>query len=329
MKKNKLLPLLLAAGLILGLTACSGGEQRGSSSSGEESSSQTADPTGQDSSAASQGEESTSRNDPVMAAPTTQDEVAEYFKQALLTGNLTGIQYITNYNGYEDWANVKFSDIEYQTIAQDFESARYSFTFHVQESGSSTFPLGSVKRIVSVGYPAYGDHLGVTMLYDEKSTYYELFPYDMEQPGYAAYSQVIQYVNFMNTREFATTAEIPADEVAEYAIIQLSQEYQGERGQFAVSEVNEMVGKLFGLTGFDASQSRFYNADEKVCELLGRGGNVVYTTTQTASYDTASGTYALDMTFYSDPLCTIKDRTVRYTLKQNGNTLQFVSAVQV
>ena len=325
MNKTTFLALLLAAALTLSLAACSGGEERGQTVSGTDSSSQTGEDTG--SSAAEENEPE--RNDPAMTPPTTQDEAAKYFRQALLTGNLTGIQYITGYDGYEDWAEVQFGDIEYQTIAQDFESARYAFTFHVLESSCDAFPAGSFQRIVTVGYPAYSDHLGVTMFYDENSSYYELFPYDMEQTGYAAYSQVSNFVGFMNTTEFATTAEIPTDELAEYAMILLSREYDGQREQFSASEVNEMVNKVFGISGFDATASKFYSAEDSACELLGRGGTAVYTTTPIADYDAGSGTYTLDMTFYHDPLCTVKDRTVRYTLRQNGDVLQFVSAVRV
>ena len=61
--------------------------------------------------------------------------------------------------------------------------------------------------------------------------------------------------------------------------------------------------------------------------MLGRGGNTYYTMTAPATNE--DGPWVLDMTFYSDPLCTVKEKTVRYTLEENGSHLRFVSAVAV
>ena len=91
--------------------------------------------------------------------PTTADEAAEYFKQALLAGNVDAIEKITGYR-YEDWGNVTFDDIRYQTIAQDPMSSRYQFTFTVSQSGSETFPTGTYERIVEVN--ASGTELPAT-----------------------------------------------------------------------------------------------------------------------------------------------------------------------
>ena len=108
MKRKNLAALLLAALMALSLTACSGGDERGAASGGEEGSSSAVqtDPAGESEPSSS------GASDPEMTAPTTMDEAAEYFRQALLTGNLTGIQTITAYDGYEDWADVTFDSIE-------------------------------------------------------------------------------------------------------------------------------------------------------------------------------------------------------------------------
>ena len=322
MKRKNLAALLLAALLALSLTACSGGDERGAASGGEEGSSSAVqtDPAGESEPSSSEA------SDPEMAAPTTMDEAAEYFRQALLTGNLTGIQTITAYNGYEDWADVTFDSIEYQTIAQDFESSRYQFTFTVSQSDCPTFPEGTFQRVVAVGTNyMLSDHPIVTMLYDDTSTYYELFPYDMEQTGYPAYAQVSRFVSFMGNIEFASTSALSDEQLAEYAMLMIFDDYGGERELFSVSEVNAMVETLFGISGFDASQTKFYDAEAGGCKMLGRGGNTYYTMTAPATNE--DGPWVLDMTFYSDPLCTVKEKTVRYTLEENGSHLRFISAV--
>lgn len=78
MNKKRFLTLLLAGVLSLGLTACSGGDERGSSSTGDQSSSSTAEEP-------SSGTENSSKVEGfTLDTPTTADEAAEYFKQALL-----------------------------------------------------------------------------------------------------------------------------------------------------------------------------------------------------------------------------------------------------
>ena len=81
------------------------------------------------------------------------------------------------------------------------------------------------------------------------------------------------------------------------------------------------------ISGFDASQTKFYDAEAGGCKMLGRGGNTYYTMTAPATNE--DGPWVLDMTFYSDPLCTVKEKTVRYTLEENGSHLRFISAVAV
>ena len=95
MNKKRFLTLLLAGVLSLGLTACSGGDERGSSSTGDQSSSSTAEEP-------SSGTENSSKVEGfTLDTPTTADEAAEYFKQARLAGNVDAIQKVTSCT-YED-----------------------------------------------------------------------------------------------------------------------------------------------------------------------------------------------------------------------------------
>ena len=320
MNQKSWFALLLAGILSVSLTACSSGSDRSGSteSSGSEPVSQ------QD----SESQSSTAVTDFSLSTPTTADEAAEYFKQALLAGNTGAIREITGYE-YTDWADTVFDSIEYQTIAQDFASSRYQFTFTVSQSSSSTFPTGTYQRVAEVtNVTTISDHPMVTMLYQEGSNYYELFPYDMEQTGYEAYSQVHNFVGFMGNITFGSPSELTDEQMTEYAMLTIFNDYAGERELFSVKEVNEMVQTLFGAT-VDASQTRFYNAEEGGCEMVGRGGISYYTMTAPASYDESTKRYTLDMNFYTDPLCTVREKTIRYTLEKNGNHLKFISAVEV
>ncbi len=323
MNHKRFLTLLLAGVLALSLTACSGGEERGSSSTAENSSSSTA-------AGPSSGAESGSKAEGFsLDTPTTADEAAEYFKQALLAGNVDAIEKITGYR-YEDWGNVTFDDIRCQTIAQDPMRSRYQFTFTVSQSGSETFPTGTYERIVEVNASGteFASYPAVTMLYDKSWNYYELFPYDMEQPGYPVYNQVSQYIGFMGSEPFASAADLPVEEMVEYAMITIFGDYSGERELYSVSEVNTRVRELFGAE-VDAAQTKFYNAEEGGCELLGRGGMWFYTWTSPAKQDAATGRYTIDVSFYTDALRTLRERTVRYTLEPNGNHFRFISAEEL
>ena len=71
--------------------------------------------------------------------PTTADEAAEYFKQALLAGNVDAIQKVTSCI-YEDWDDVTFDSIEYQTIAQDPVSSRVSVHLHCEPERLRNLP---------------------------------------------------------------------------------------------------------------------------------------------------------------------------------------------
>lgn len=323
MNKKRFLTLLLAGVLSLGLTACSGGDERGSSSTGDQSSSSTAEEP-------SSGTENSSKVEGfTLDTPTTADEAAEYFKQALLAGNVDAIQKVTSCI-YEDWDDVTFDSIEYQTIAQDPVSSRYQFTFTVSQSDCETFPTGTYERIVEVtNVTDYSETPVVTMLYDKSWNYYELFPYDMEQPGYDVYSQMKRFVDFMGNMTFSSPSELTEEQMVEYAMVTIFDDYNGERELYSVDEVSKMVETLFGVSGVDASKTKFYNEEEGGCEMLGRGGMWYYTWTSPAVQDASTGRYTLDITFYSDPLRTIKEKSMRYTLEPNGDHYKFISAVEI
>lgn len=322
MNKKRFLALLLAGVLSLGLTACSSGADRGGSSTAENSStSSTEEP--------SSGGESSKAENFALPAPTTADEAAEYFKQALLAGSAEAIQKITGY-AYEDWDDVVFDSIEYQTIAQDPVSSRYQFTFTVSQSGCEAFPTGTYERIAEVSSATeYSDTPVVTMLYDKSWNYYELFPYDMEQPGYDVYNQVKMFVNFMGNMAFASPSELTEEQMVEYAMITIFNDYGGERELYSVDEVGKMVETLFGVSGVDASKTRFYNAEEGGCEMMGRGGMWHHVWTSPAAQGASTGRYTLDMTFYSDALKTIPEKSMRYTLEANGDHYRFISAEEI
>ena len=224
MNKKRFLTLLLAGVLSLGLTACSGGDERGSSSTGDQRSSSTAEEP-------SSGTENSSKVEGfTLDTPTTADEAAEYFKQALLAGNVDAIQKVTSCT-YEDWDDVTFDSIEYQTIAQDPVSSRYQFTFTVSQSDCETFPTGTYERIVEVtNVTDYSETPVVTMLYDKSWNYYELFPYDMEQPGYDVYSQMKRFVDFMGNMAFASPSELTEEQMVEYAMVTIFDDYQRRTG---------------------------------------------------------------------------------------------------
>ena len=150
----------------------------------------------------------------------------------------------------------------------------------------------------------------------------------MEQPGYPVYSQVSQYIGFMGSEPFASAADLPVEEMVEYAMITIFGDYSGERELYSVSEVNTRVRELFGAE-VDAAQTKFYNAEEGGCELLGRGGMWFYTWTSPAKQDAATGRYTIDVNFYTDALRTLRERTVRYTLEPNGNHFRFISAEEL
>lgn len=91
-----------------------------------------------------------------------------------------------------------------------------------------------------------------------------------------------QYIGFMGSEPFASAADLPVEEMVEYAMITIFGDYSGERELYSVSEVNTRVRELFGAE-VDAAQTKFYNAEEGGCELLGRGGMWFYTWTSPAS----------------------------------------------
>ena len=307
------------------LTACSSREQMQDSGSVQSSSTAQAEQESSSSVPAAPA-------DPKLDPWNTPQETAQRFQQALLTHNATALQQLTGAESaevYRPWTEVQFDDISVRTLYEDGQSGRYEFTFAVSKSNVEAFPEGTFKRVVGTGYDAFGENLIVTMLYDENQFCYEQFPYDMEAFGYEAYQFVNEYQTLMGVQPFSSTAELPAETVAEYCIIMLNKEHNFEREQFSVAEVQQMAQQLFGISGFDGTSTKFYNAEDGVYISIGRGGNSPLVTTQKAVYNEASGTYTLDVTLYNDPLRTQAEKTLRYTLKKTEKGLQFVSAVEI
>lgn len=114
-----------------------------------------------------------------------------------------------------------------------------------------------------------------------------------------------QYIGFMGSEPFASASDLPVEEMVEYAMITIFGDYSGERELYSVSEVNTRVRELFGAE-VDAAQTKFYNAEEGGCELLGRGGMWFYTWTSPAKQDAATGRYTIDVNFYTDALRTLR-----------------------
>lgn len=76
----------------------------------------------------------------------------------------------------------------------------------------------------------YSETPVVTMLYDKSWNYYELFPYDMEQPGYDVYSQMKRFVDFMGNMTFASPSELTEEQMVEYAMVTIFDDYQRRTG---------------------------------------------------------------------------------------------------
>lgn len=112
----------------------------------------------------------------------------------------------------------------------------------------------------------------------------------MEQPGYDVYSQMKRFVDFMGNMTFASPSELTEEQMVEYAMVTIFDDYNGERELYSVDEVSKMVETLFGVSGVDASKTKFYNEEEGGCEMLGRGGMWYYTWTSPAVQDASTRT---------------------------------------
>lgn len=318
---HRLPALLLAMALTLSLTACTQRQPTGEGgSSGTESTSSTS-PESQTTDPA--------KEDEVLPPASTPHEVAEQFVTALTTGNITALEDMTaaNRGSYEAWRDIVFTDIQYTVRYEDVSTGHYEFTFVVEKSDVPAMPVGTNKRMVVTGFNEMlvSDRPIVQQMYDPEDFTYEQNPYDMELPGYEAYSTMNNYLNIMSATVFDSAKDIPEREIAEYALIITASEDNYTSDSYPAKMIHEKATQLFGLDSFDGTDTEFYDKATDSYMLLGRGGNYRYMQSHTATA-TADG-YTILVDFFYDPLCVNKIESVLYTLQRQGDYLRIMSGV--
>ncbi len=256
-------------------------------------------------------------------------KVAEEFLAGIVAGDASAISQAIGYgNNNTVWQQMKVTSAEITAAAEDLDShGDYTVRLTV-EDGAGHFPegTGDYRLILSTNEMRWVAEQPVAWYFRPASEQYlETSWYDpVDEKEWAPAIAVSSFIDWFGQQTFATPWELPPETLVEYAMIRTQPE--DPEMVFTPREIDTAIEKIFGITGVDGRGTKFYSKEKKGYLILGRGAN--FYNTLIPKPRTAAGQSQVDVTLYRDSLCTMKLRTVRYTMAENEDgSWRFVSAV--
>lgn len=259
----------------------------------------------------------------------TERRAAEEFLAAIQSGDLSAIAAATGRDA-TSWAGVRITEARISEAVEELDSyGEYQVQVTV-ENGAGIFPEGTQEyRLILQcdDMSAWTPRVIPVYFRPASEQYYNRIGFEVRtRPENKPAEAVYNFVYLYNSVTFETPWDLPAETVAEYAMIQARPENGGE--SFSPGELSQAVKQAFGLTGFDGTGTGFYVKGEDAYYLWGRGA--VSVNVLIGMPKTAGGKSQVEASFYSDTLCTARLRTLRYTLEKNGDgSWRLLSAVEI
>lgn len=261
--------------------------------------------------------------DDIIASGSTARQVAEEFLNALSGADTSEIERLSGAsNGtYQSWSGIQVSNAAIVNTIEDLNVyGSYEVAMQVAD-GAGILEEGNVRYRMIVSYPDFGDSMTVQYLKPMSVDPYNLRP--QEERTSTAHEMIIQYLMAFGSGLYESTADLPVDWVAEYCLIQLTNEIGYEQSYFTGEQLQAKALSCFGIENFDASGTPFYTPDGYVA--FGRGGySLNYLIFDGVEED---GDLLIPVTIYSDPLQTHEELNITYRMRQNADgSYRFVSA---
>ena len=258
-------------------------------------------------------------------------KAAEEFLAALVSGDASAVSQAVGFgNDPAVWQKMKVTAAEITAAAEDLDSSGDYTVRLAVEDGAGFFPegTGDYRMLLSCNEMRWGGETPTLWYFRPASErYLETGWYGAaDEKEWAPAQAVNDFIGWFGQQTFAAPGELPPETLVEYAMIRTRPE--DPEMVFTPQEIGAAVEKYFGIAGFDGRNTKFYSKEKGGYLIWGRGGS--FYNTLTPAPRTAAGQSQVDVTLYRDPLCTVKIRTVRYTMAENGDgSWRFVSALPV
>ena len=258
-------------------------------------------------------------------------KAAEEFLATIQSGDVSAISQAIGYgNDTTVWQQMKVTAAEITAAAEDLDSyGDYTVRLTV-EDGAGVFPegTGDYRLLLSCNEMRWGGDRPIPWYFRPASEQHleTRWSDSLDEKEWAPALAVSDFIGWFGQQIFTTPEELPPETLVEYAMIRTQPE--DPEMVFTPQEIDTAIQRLFGITGFDGKQTKFYSKEKNGYLIWGRGGS--FYNTLTPKPKTANGQSQVDVTLYRDPLCTMKLRTVRYTMAENEDgSWRFVSAIPV
>lgn len=260
----------------------------------------------------------------------TARRVAEDFLAAVRTGKAADVAAVAG-GDCAAWEGVRITEARITGVTEELDSQGDYRVQVTVEDGKGVFPEGTqeYRLVARCGQDRSWEAGQVLPLYFRPASerYYNWADLEARnRPENGAAYNIEVFISLYGMPAFASPWELPPETVAEFAMMMVKP--QGEDMVYTPQELAAAVERTFGITGFDGRSTKFYSQEKNGYLLWGRGPAFPYVLI--GMPQTAGSSCQVDVTAYSDPLCTKKLHSLRYTMGKNADgSWHFISAQEI
>ncbi len=260
--------------------------------------------------------------------------MAQSFLDALVAADASAVEALScaPAGTYAGWGALRVTSAKVEEVLEDLDVQGEYIAALTVEDGAGILEEGQVRYRLKIGmtnalrYVTESGDLTRTLSVD----YFQpeaLRPYELQAgPGRdnAAADAVDRLIGFFGPLSFASPGELGDSRITEYVLMEL--ENSGDpKPSHTGEEVREEALRLFGLRDFAPSQD-YYRAELDGYSAGGRG--FVMANKLSFPGEPEGGRVAVEVRCFGDPLQTTAERTLIYTLEEDGaGGWRFVSAL--
>ena len=267
---------------------------------------------------------------PVVSLQDNVYKTAQSFASALRLGNTAAIELLAQAapGTYESWSQMQVNSYELDMLEQEGAYGLFHLTLDIAQSNLEFFPAGRQEYLFTVNYSLYQGEIGITSIYKAQDAPYSPFYNVANSVEENAAALALNFFNFMGQLEFLSVEDLPEEVILDYAIISLAIEADELPEGFSPQQVNDKIAQLFGVYEFDGKDTYFYDWETGQYLLLGRGGyeGVFRMPQSRLNYVPVAGIFSCEIWFFADPLQTVIESRIIYTMNATENNISFLSA---
>ncbi len=250
----------------------------------------------------------------------TVDRLINSFIAALSSSDTTEIEKLSGAEKgtYKDWKTMIVTECRLvkEIIKEDENSyGVFEISLNLESAGGSPFAKGANTYYVEIMRNMFTDGPVIQLI--KKDKYVEQDKIRASMPA-----QFVSEIRGLGITAFNSPSDIDKNRMLSFLIYKSCNDNSNKKDQPLESvnqqQLNTTAQRYFGLEAFEATDSAEYDPETQMYMLLGRGASYINDRIVSIKpYSTDTITVVVEE--YSDALQTRISRSIRYTLKANGD----------